>query len=300
MLGMNIILKIEILIDNMNTLIDKYKKRKPFYASYTKDFSWYNTNYDLIDSKGNIIVEKRRQDCFSSIFIEDYSEYKKVKFDKGLKLRIYALSQDVELTELELKEYIKLLRSLGVKFSFKIKKDFDLNRNAYEYLGIINSVECFPRQTVYIMEIKLDNINFTELKFLAYYFRFIYEKYNYEVIREALKYKKLFRHYNIFNIISLLRNKFLKKNTDKGLGHCLHKGLYPRYFTIKDLKENIKNSESLHDLFFNKLGCLTYICNTVWGEYEEPLQLPIIKNKESLTNFYKRLYSNKSVRKYER
>lgn len=299
MLGMNIILKIENLIINMNTLIKKYKNSEPFYYYYEKDYYWYNTNYDLIDSKGNIIVEKRKQDCFSSIFLGGGSEHKNIEFNKGIKLRIYALSQDVGLTELELKKYIKLLRSLGIKFSFKIKKDFDLNCYVYNNPQRTASIDCFPKQTVYIMEIKLDNINFTELKFLAYHFRFIYEKYNYEVIRKALKYKKLFRHYNIFNIISVLRSRHLIENPNKQLGHCLHKGLCPKYFTIKDIKKNIKDSEGLYELFFNKIGCFTHICNTGWGYFEDVSKLPFIKDNESLSNFYKRLCSDENVKIYK-
>lgn len=275
----------------MNSLLKEYKDKTPLYVNSLKDYAFYCTNYDLLDSEGNLIFQDRDTSCFKKIFLEEYPESDYLKFNKGQTLRVYALSNHTRLSENEIKRYIRLLRSLNIPFKFKIVNDLDLNKE--KFVKQDGRVVCFERQKVYVLEIKLDGINFTQLKFLVYHFRYIYEMNSDLVIRDSLKYKKRFKNYSIFQIISFMDYKYRKKVSGY-LGHRVFNRMHLNV-TLPKIKSCLMNSDSLEE-FSRNFKHYTRFGNYIWGEVEQQDRLPVFDDKISIGKFCNRIKKIKEVK----
>lgn len=274
----------------MKTLLKECKNKKPRYVYDNKDATRYCTNYDLLDSDGNLIYQERKSSCFKSIFLRYSEHYSKLKFNEGRVLRVYALSTHTRLNEKEVKRYVRLLRGLNIPFDFKVVNNLDLN---IEPATKVKTVDCFPRQRVYVLEVKLDNISFTALKFLVYHFRYIYEMNSDLIIRYSLKYKDKFKSYSIFQIIPFMDGKY-RVQFDGFFGHRVFY-YYTTGITLSELRNKLKKTASLDDLT-ESFPRYAYKFYSSWGGYLTDIsRTPMFDENMSIKQFCKYLKSVESV-----
>lgn len=279
MLGMSITLKIDYLtMSKIKNRLKQFKNYTPNYNKYydkkIKDLGGqylnsYNTNYDLIDKKGDIIVSYRRQSCFAKVFIPPTKEARREKgidFKSGNKMLIYAIEQDIVLSEKEIKEYFEQIKTLGYNVRMYVYKQYDLNNVSLESNdGVIKQITdehgenrqyeedhsqdeknlrnknlpCFNRQKVYVFEIDLDkHPNLVTVKILAYLLRNIYEYDHYVLVRWLLEYKNNNPDGSIFDIYPMLENSLGKTNRN--------------YFHNKKSKDYISLYYNVGHTIFNK------------------------------------------------
>lgn len=316
----------------MNNILKEIQHLKAINTtSYDKGSGTrYNTNYDLLDKNGKLLASKRRQTCFNKLFLTHGDLYTKfIETGEAKKLIIYALDQDVSLTEVKLISYIKEIKKLGLHFTFKTIDKYDLNKQNINSKGLllkqecyhddneefyydktidqVNEIICFKNQKVYIIEIDLSrHKSLLGAKILAYYFRHIYEFNAYKAIEMYFDYKKKYPKESMFRILPFML-KYVYNQLGKSVGHVLFE-LNKIYadVSLKKFKELINQevikefNEGYNDHGLTNIynGFTTYFLeyNSRWGNDTCNINVDInIDKSQSINDFIKSIEQEKNL-----